>query len=161
MSEHAAFGLRRQADVTRRQLLVVAGGLTVAALLRASPVRADDDVGDVADDRRLATLAVLVAAVAAGPAGGMNDDLIAVYVERYRTYRVAADPHFVAYADAALDDIGSTAIARLAPDEALGRIRSWGEDGQHAARAAAALDLTNLSFEEDEARQAGYSLSRS
>ena len=157
VSEYAAFGLPRKADLTRRQLFVAAGGMTVAPFLRTSPASADGDVGDA---RRLATLAALVAAAATGPAGGVNDDLVAADVERVRRFRSEADPFFPAYADAALDDINATGFGVLAPIEALAQIRGWGEDGQHAARAAAALDLTHLCFDEDEAKQAGYSVSR-
>lgn len=155
MSQPSAARLCRNAGLTRRRLLVTVGGVTVAAFLCPSAVLADDDVAAAPRAERPATLAALLAAVAAGPAGGMNDGVIAAYVERYSAYRAEADPVFVAYADAALDDIGATGIGRLEPPAALAQIRSWAEDGQHAARAAAALDLTRLAFEEDEARQAG------
>jgi hypothetical protein len=143
-------------DLTRRQLLVAAGGLTLAALLHAPPVMADG-----ADAERLATLAALLAAVACGPGGDMTDDVASAYVERYSVYRIEADPHFRAYADAALDEIDATGFGLLDPPAALAEIRCWAEEGRHAARAAAALDLTKLCFEEDEARQVGYAFSRS
>ena len=139
---------------TRRHLLVAAGGVGLAAVFHTPPARADD-----ADSTRLATLAALLAAVACGPGGGMTDDIASAYLERYSAFREQADPYFVVYADASLDELGATGIALLDPPAALAAIRSWGEDGQHAARAAAALDLTRLCFEEDDARQAGYALS--
>jgi hypothetical protein len=137
-------------DVTRRQLLIVAGGMSLAALLHARPASAD-----VADAQRLDTLAALLAAVACGPGGEMTGDVASAYVESYSAYCSVADPHFRAYADAALDEIGATGIGLLDPPAGLAQIRSWAEDGEHAARAAAALDLTRLCFEEDEARQVG------
>jgi len=143
-------------ETTRRQLLVAAGGISLAALLRASPALADDP-----ETARLATLAALLAAVARGPAGEMSDEVAAAYVKRYAAYHDEADPYFGAYADAALDEIGATGITLLDPPAALAAIRSWSEDGTHATRAAAALDLTRLSFEEDEARQVGYAFTRS
>lgn len=142
-------------QTTRRQLLITAGGVSVAALFRAPPVIAED-----LDATRLATLTALLAAVACGP-GEFTGDVASAYVERYAAFHDQADPCFTAYADAALDEIGGTGVTMLDPPAAYAAIRSWGEDGQHAARAAAALDLTRLSFEEDEARQVGYALSRS
>jgi hypothetical protein len=148
-------------DVTRRQLLVAAGGLTVAALLRASPVRADDAVAGAAEAARLATLAALLAAVATGPAGGMDDAIAAAYIDRFRAYRAEADPIFLAYADATLDDVAATGIGGLEPQAAYSELVAWSVDGRRAALAGAALDLTQLTFGEDEARQAGYAFSRS
>jgi hypothetical protein len=156
MSDRRPVRLSRRTDTTRRQLLVAAGGVSLAALFYPPPVRADD-----ADRARLATLTALFAAVACGPGGETTDDIASAYVERYAAFHEQADPHFRAHADAALDEIGATGIGLLDPPAALATIRSWGEDGQHAVRAAAALDLTRLCFEEDEARQAGYALSRS
>src|SRR3954447_4770003 len=150
-----------RADVTRRQLLVAAGGLTVVALLRPSRVCADEDVAGATEAARLATLAALVAAVAAGPAGGMDDAVAAAYVDRYRAYCADADPAFAAYANATLDEVGASGIGRLEPQAALAELVAWGKEGRGAGLAAAALDLTNLTFGEDEARQAGYALSRS
>jgi hypothetical protein len=147
--------------VTRRQLLVAAGGLTVAVLLRPSRAHADDDVAGAADAARLTTLAALLAAVATGPAGGMDEALSAAYVDCYRAYRADADPVFVAYADATLDEVAATGIGGLEPQAALAELVAWSQDGRRAELAASALDLTHLSFGEDEARQAGYSLSRS
>ena len=143
-------------DLTRRQLLVVAGAMGVAALLRAP------SGADASETSRLATLATLLAAVGCGPAAGMTEGVMSAYVDRYSAYCAeAADPYFCAYADAALDEIAATGIGRLDPPAALAEIGSWAEDGQHAARAAAALDLTALVFGEDEAQQVGYALSRS
>ena len=150
-----------RADVTRRQLLVAAGGLTVAALIRSSSARAEHDVAGAAEAARLATLAALLAAVATGPAGGMNDAIAAAYVAGYRAYHADGDPLFLAYADATLDQIGATGIGALEPQAAFAELVAWSEDGRRAALAAAALDLTQLSFGEDEARQTGYSLSGS
>jgi hypothetical protein len=143
-----------RADLTRRQLLVYAGGISLAVLLHAPP-RAD-----AAETARLATLAALLSAVACGPAAGLTDGVASAYVDRYSTYYAEADPYFRTYADTALDEIAATDIALLDPPAALAAIRAWG-DGEHPARAAAALDLTNLVFEEDEARQVGYALTRS
>jgi hypothetical protein len=150
-----------RADVTRRQLLVAAGGLTVVALLRPSRVGAADDVAGAAEAARFATLAALLAAVATGPADGMDDAIAAAYVDCYRTYCADADPVFVAYANATLDEVGATGIGGLEPQAALAELVAWGTEGRRAGLAAAALDLTNLTFGEDEARQAGYALSRS
>ena len=55
----------------------------------------------------------------------------------------------------------TTGIGGLEPQAALAELVAWSQDGRRAALAAAALDLTQLTFGEDEARQAGYSLSRS
>jgi hypothetical protein len=147
--------------VTRRQLLVAAGGLTVAVLLRPSRAHADDDVVGAAEAARFTTLAALLAAVATGPAGGMDDALAAAYVDCYRAYRADADPVFVAYADATLDEVGATGIGALEPHAAMAELVTWSQDGRRAQLAASALDLTHLTFGEDEARQAGYSLSGS
>ena len=146
-----------RADVTRRQLLIAAGGLTVAALIRTSPARAEHDV----EAARLATLAALLAAVATGPARGMDDAIVAAYVAGYRAYHAEGDPVFLAYADATLDEIGATGIGGLEPQAAYAELVAWSTDGRRVALAAAALDLTQLTFGEDEARQAGYSLARS
>jgi hypothetical protein len=156
MSDQRPVRPPRRTDATRRQLLVAAGGLSLATLFHVAPARADD-----ADQTRLATLAALLAAMACGPGGETTDEIASAYVERYAVFHDEADPHFRAYADAALDEVGAAGIRFLDPPAALAAIRSWAEDGQHAARAAAALDLTRLCFEEDEARQAGYALSRS
>ena len=148
--------------MTRRQLLVAAGGLTVAVLLRPSPALAGDDgVAGAAEAARFTTLAALLAAVATGPAGGMDDPVAAAYVDGYRAYRADADPVFVAYADATLDEVMATGIVGLEPQDALAELVAWSKDGRRAGLAASALDLTHLTFGEDEARQAGYSLSGS
>jgi hypothetical protein len=148
--------LARRMDLTRRQLLVVAGAMGLAALLHSPPS------ADASETTRLATLAALLAAVACGPAAGMTEGVISAYVDRYSAYYAEeADPYFCAYADAALDEIAATGIGLLDPPTALAEIGSWAEDGQHAARAAAALDLTKLVFEEHEAQQVGYALTRS
>ena len=147
--------------MTRRQLLVAAGGLTVVALLPPSRARADDGVAGAADAVRFATLAALLAAVATGPAGGMDDAVAAAYVDRYRAYCAEADPVFVAYADATLDEVAATGIGGLEPQAAFAELVAWSEEGRRAGLAAAALGLTQLTFGEDEARQPGYSLSRS
>ena len=143
-------------DVTRRQLLAIAGGMSLAALLHTAPQAKAEDT---ADALRLATLATLLSAVACGPAAGMNDGIVDAYVESYATYRADADPFFGTYADAALDEIAATGIAQLDPPAALAELRAWADDASNAQRAAAALDLTHLAFEDDEARQVGYVLS--
>lgn len=143
--------------MTRRQLLAIAGGMSLAAFVHAAPQAKAEDTADAV---RLATLATLLSAVACGPAAGMNDGVVNAYVESYSTYRADADPIFGTYADAALDEIAATGIAQLDPPAALAEIRAWA-DGQDAPRAAAALELTHLAFEEDDARQVGYVLSAS
>ena len=155
MLDPSPAGVSRKTDLTRRHLLAYAGGLSLAALLHTTPNATADEAADAA---RLATLATLVSAVACGPAAGMTDGVVEAYVAGYAAYRAEADPYFLAYANAALDDIGATGIRLLDPPAALAEIRSWGEDGRHAERAAAALDLTHLAFEEDEVRQVGYAL---
>jgi hypothetical protein len=150
-----------RADVTRRQLLVAAGGLSVAALLYSSPARAEHDPARAAEAARLATLAALLAAVATGPARGMDGPIAAAYVDRYRAYRTEADPVYLAYLDAALDEIGATGFGRLEPQAAYTELVAWSVDGRRARLAAAGLNLTQLAFDEDEARQVGFSLSRS
>ena len=158
MFDPALSRLPGKTDVTRRQLLAIAGGMSLAAFLHAAPPAKAEDTADAA---RLATLAALLSAVACGPAAGMNDGVVNAYVESYSTYRADADPFFAAYADAALDEIAATGIAQLDPPAALAELRTWADDGQNAPHAAAALDLTHLAFEEDEARQVGYVLSAS
>jgi hypothetical protein len=143
-------------DLTRRQLLIAAGGIGLAAFLQASPARSDTP-----DAARLATLAALLGAVACGPAAGMTDAVASAYVERFAASYAGADPHFRAYADGALDEIGATGIRLLDAPAGYAELQSWANDGRHAARAAAALDLTNLAFEDDDSRQAGYALTRS
>jgi hypothetical protein len=145
-----------EANLTRRQMLAGAGGLGLAALLHAPVARAD-----VAEAARLATLTTLLAAVACGPAGGMTEEVASAYVARFSTYYADADPYFRVYADEALDDIDATGFRLLDPPAALAEITTWAAEGGNPVRAAAALDLTNLAFEEDEARQAGYALTRS
>ena len=156
MFDTAPSRLPHGTDVTRRQLLAIAGGMSLAAFLHAAPQAKAEDTADAA---RLATLATLLSAVACGPVAGMNDGVVNAYVESYSTYRAEADPVFGAYADAALDEIAATGIAQLDPPGALAEIRAWADDDQNAPRAAAALDLTHLAFEEDDARQVGYVLS--
>src|SRR5689334_7497288 len=92
----------RRTELTRRRFLLVAGGVGVAAFLRAAPSASADDTADAA---RLATLAALLSAVACGPAGGMTEGVVQAYVDRYAAYSADADPYFRSYADAALDDI--------------------------------------------------------
>lgn len=147
-------------DITRRQLLAAAGGVSLAVLLHAPPARARGAEGG-ADGARLATLTALLAAMGCGPAAGMTPELAAVYVERYSAHMDAADPFLRAYAEAALDDLDRTGIAGREPAAAYAQLEAWARDGRHATRAAAALDLTNLPFDDDEARQAGYALVRS
>jgi hypothetical protein len=155
MFVRAPSGRARKTDLTRRQLLVCAGGMSLAAFVHHAPGARAEETADAA---RLATLAALLSAVACAPAAGMPDGVVHAYIERYSAYQAESDPYFRAYADAALDEIGATGIGLLDPPAALAEIRSWAEDGRYAHRAAAALDLTQLSFEEDEARQVGSAL---
>jgi len=145
-----------ETNLTRRQVLAGAGSLALAAVLHAPVARAD-----TVDAARLAVLSALLAAVACGPAGGMTEEVASAYVDRFSAYYADADPYLRAYADEALDDIDATGIRLLDAPAALAEITTWAGEGGNPARAAAALDLTNLAFEEDEARQAGYALTRS
>ncbi len=145
-------------DLTRRQLLVAAGGVSLAVLVHAPPARAAEAV----EAERLGTLAAVLGALACGPLSGLTDAGAAAYVEDFAAFRAAGDQHFRRYADRALDDIGATGFALFEPEAAYAELQRWAARPDLAERAAAALDLATLTFATDvDGHQAGYALTGS
>jgi len=128
--------------------LLGAGLLGVAARQAA----ADDTA---LDPTRAAALTALLAALAHGPAPGLDT---ATYADDFDAYYSVAHGPFRRYADDGLDALGAeTAFMVAPPAEAAALMQGWAEPG-HQMLVSRALELGSLSFEEDEFRSAGLAL---
>ena len=156
--------------VTRRQLLVRSGGaylVLYGALARAA--FAEDAADPLAlSGARTATIAAVLAAVAADPGTGLAPDVVGFTTEQFGDYYAAAPDWLRGNVDDTLDRVESEAggFAALQPPDALAVLQSWSNAGApdgltgdpRRTLAASALTLASLRFEEDELRQVGYTL---
>ena len=137
-----------------------AGFTVLAGRYLLSPPVATGDEGTL-DARRAATLLSVVAAVSLGPAVGLGADERALYGDAFVAYYEAADSHFRGFADATLDDVEAAVpggYSSLSAGDALTELTRWSTVDGRQSLAAGALVLSDMSFEEDESRQAGYAL---
>ena len=142
--------------MTRRRMLQGTGAALLGAGLLGIAARqaAADDTA--LDATRAAALTALLAALARGPALGLDT---AAYADRFDAYyRVAHEP-FRRYADDGLDALGAeTAFMVAPPAEAVALMQDWAGEPGHQLMVSRALELGSLSFEEDESRSAGLAL---
>ena len=156
--------------VTRRQLLVRSGGaylVLYGALARAA--FAEDAAADplALSGARAATIAAVLAAVAADPGTGLAPDVVGFTTEQFGDYYAAAPEWVRSDVDAMLDRVAAEApgIADLQPAEALALLQGWSNAGDpggqtgdpRCALAADALSLASFRLD-DEPRDVGYTL---
>jgi hypothetical protein len=140
--------------LTRREALQGAGA-SLLGLVLAGPASAyaDDGTGAGLDPAHAATLTAVVAALAQGPAAGVDPD---AYTAGFTAFYRDSEPAFQHHAALALE--------RLAPLAAMDAASAYAElqimtlDPGRQLDAADALTLGGLSFEADDLRQAGYYL---
>jgi hypothetical protein len=143
-------------QMTRRRMLQGTGAaLLGAGLLGIAAKRAVAD--DTAlDATRAAVLTALLAALAHGPALGLDT---AAYADGFDAYYSVAHEPFRRYADDGLDALGAeTAFMVAAPAEAVALMQDWAAEPGHQLMVSRALELGSLSFEEDECKSPGLAL---
>ena len=129
--------------------LLGAGMLGVAA----RQATADDTA---LDPTRAAALIALLAALAHGPAPGLDT---AAYVDDFDAYYSVAHGPFRRYADDGLDALGAeTAFMVAPPAEAATLMQGWAAEPGRQLLVSRALELGSLTFQEDEFKAAGLAL---
>ena len=142
--------------MTRRRMLQGTGAALLGASLLGVAARqaAADDTA--LDPMRAAALTALLAALAHGPAPGLDT---AAYAEHFEAYYTLAPEPVRGYVDDGLDALGAeTAFMAAAPDEAAALMQGWAAEPGHQLLVSRALELGSLSFEEDEFKSAGLAL---
>jgi hypothetical protein len=143
--------------ITRRRMLQATGAaLLGAGLFGAAARQAPADVTAL-DPSRAAALTALLAALAHGPAPGLDT---AAYADDLNAYYSVAHEPFRRCVEDGLDALGAeTAFMVAPPAEAAALMQGWAaEPGRHQLLVSRALELGSLSFEEDEFRSAGLAL---
>ena len=142
--------------ITRRRMLQGAGAALLGAGLlgtAAGPVSADPDALDAS---RAAALGALLAALACGPAPGLDPT---AYADDFDAYYAEAHAPFRRYVEDGLDELGAeTAFMLAAPDEAAALMQGWAAEPGRQLLASRALELGSLTFQEDELKTAGLAL---
>ena len=133
---------------------------TGAALLGAGLLGADARQAEADSTalglERAAALTTLLAALAHGPAPGLDT---AAYAHGFDAYYAIAHEPFRRYVDDGLDAIASeTAFMAATPAEAAALMRIWADEPGHQLLVSRALELGSLTFEEDEFKAAGLAL---
>ena len=142
--------------MTRRRMLQGTGAalLGVGLLGVAARQAVADDTA--LDPTRAAALTALLAALAYGPAPGL--DTVA-YADDFDAYYAVAHEPFRRYADDGLDALGAeTAFMIATPAEGAALMQGWAAEPGHQLLVSRALELGSLSFQEDELRTAGLAL---
>jgi hypothetical protein len=142
---------------TRRRALQGAGvALLGAALAGTHAATSAAEEPAALDAGRAAALGAVLAALAQGPADGLD---AAAYTADFDTFYADSPVPFRCYADATLDAVAAEApLMTAAPEDAYALLRSWATEPPRQGIVAAALDLASLSFDEDELKTPGYSL---
>ena len=155
--------------VTRRQLLMRGGGVTIALLAAgAAPALAESLAADPAalTAARSATALALLAAIAADGGSELTAEAVELVAADFGDRYAEAPADVRAFADDTLDRIEAEgALATLSAVDALAP-RGWSEAGApedaagdpHRTLAASALTLAGLAGGEDERREVGYTL---
>jgi hypothetical protein len=155
--------------VTRRQLLMRGGGVTIALLAAgAAPALAESLAADPAlTAARSATALALLAAIAADGGSELTAQAVELVAADFADRYAQAPADVRAFADDTLDRIEAEgALATLSAVDALAVLRGWSEAGApedaagdpHRTLAASALTLAGLAGGEDERREVGYTL---
>jgi hypothetical protein len=156
--------------VTRRQLLMRGGGVTIALLAAgAAPALAESLAADPAalTAARSATALALLGAIAADGGSELTAEAVELVAADFGDRYAEAPADVRAFADDTLDRIEAEgALATLSAVDALAVLRGWSEAGapEDAAGdprrtlAASALTLAGLARGEDERREVGYTL---
>jgi hypothetical protein len=143
--------------MTRRRMLQGTGAALLGAGLLGIAARqaAADDTA--LDAPRAAALSALLAALAHGPAPGLDT---AAYRGAFDAYYAVAHEPFRRYADDGLDALSAETAFMLAPPaEAAALMQGWAAEPGHQLLVSRALELGSLSFdEEEEFRSAGLAL---
>ena len=156
--------------VTRRQLLMRGGGITIALFAAgAGPALAQELAADPAalTAARSATALALLAAIAADGGSGLTVDAVAFVAVDFADRYAEAPADVRAFADDTLDRIEAEgALATRSAADTLAVLRAWFEAGAaedatgdpRRTLAASALTLAGLAGGEDERREVGYTL---
>jgi hypothetical protein len=124
------------------------------AVLGPRVVLADDgDHGVELDPARAATMTALVAALAAGPAAGVDPD---AYTADFAAFYAASEPPFRGLADGALDRLAP--LAEMGPVAGLAALEAMTFDPARRLDVADGLTLAGLTFGSEERGEAGYVL---
>ena len=156
--------------VTRRQLLLRGGGVTIALFAAgAGPALAQQLAADPAaltGARRVTALALL-AGIAADPGSDLTPAALELVAADFADRYAEAPPDVRAFADDTLDRIEAEgALAARSPEDALVVLRAWSSAGApdgatgdpRRTLAASALTVAGLAGGEDERREVGYTL---
>jgi hypothetical protein len=136
-------------------LQATGAALLGAGLFGAAARQAPADVTAL-DPSRAAALTALLAALAHGPAPGLDT---AAYADDLNAYYSVAHEPFRRYVEDGLDALGAeTAFMVAPPAEAAVLMQGWAAEPGHQLLVSRALELGSLSFEEDEFRSAGLAL---
>jgi hypothetical protein len=158
--------------VTRRQLLLRGGGVTIVLFAAAAgPALAQQLATDPAGltAARRATALALLAGIAADPGSELTPGAVEIVAVDFAEGYAAAPADVRAFAADTLDRIEAEGgLAALAPEDALAALRTWNSAGTpdgttgdpHRTLAASALALAGLARGDDELRQVGYTLLR-
>ena len=140
---------------TRRRALQGAGAAFVALAL-FGPRIADAEVVEpdtILAPARAATLTALVAALALGPAAGVDPD---AYTPEFAAYYTAGEPAFRELADSALDRLAG--LAAVEPVAGLEALKAMAFDPTRRLDLADGLALAGLQFGRADGREPGYYL---
>jgi hypothetical protein len=140
---------------TRRSALQGAGAAFVALAL-FGPRIADAEVVEHGTDlapTRAATLTALVAALALGPAAGVDPD---AYTTEFAAYYATAEPAFRKLARGTLDRLAG--LAAMEPVDGLAALKTMAFDPARRLELADGLALAGLAFGRADGRGPGYYL---
>jgi hypothetical protein len=142
---------------TRRRALQGASVAVLgAAMAGAYADTSAAEAPDAFDPGRAAALGAVLAALAHGPAAGLE---AASYTADFGAFYADSDAPFRRYADETLDAVAAeTPLMTGAPEDGYALLRGWATEPPRQGMVAAALDLASLSFDEDELKTPGYSL---
>ena len=139
---------------TRRRALQGAGVLVLGVGIYAVPAAGAD--AQSLDPTRAAALAALLAALAQGPAQGLDTE---AYALEFDAYYADAPAPVRRYADETLDAlIVETDLALAAPADAYRLLTAWATEPGRQRMVADGLALASLTFAEDELKTAGLGL---
>jgi hypothetical protein len=140
---------------TRRQALLGAGAALFGIVLLGPrvAVAGEPNPAMALDPVRAATMTALIAALAVGPAAGVDPE---AYAADFAAFYAASEPPFRGLADGALDRL--TALTSMDPDAGLGALKAMAFDPARRLDVADGLTLAGLTFGDGERSRDGYFL---
>jgi hypothetical protein len=140
---------------TRRRALQGAGAAFIGLALFGPRIAAADVIEHGTDlaPARAATLTAIVAALALGPAAGVDPD---AYTTDFAVYYAAGEPAFRELAEGALDHLAP--LASMEPETGLATLKAMTFDPASQLDVADGLMLAGLTFGLEQRGGAGYFL---